>query len=87
MQLSRRDMVSVQRIAAMHARRSPEFLRGALVEVGASLAESAIPVSYYDETAFIELIVDHSSRGRVLRKYSRCVDDKRGRYLANRSGG
>lgn len=61
--LSRRDMVSVQRIAAMHARRSPEFLRGALVEVGASLAESAIPVSDDDETAFIELIVDHSSRG------------------------
>ena len=61
--LSRRDMISVQRIASVHARRSPEFLRCALVEVGASLAESAIPVRDDDETAFVELIIDHSSGG------------------------
>ena len=71
----------------MHARRSPEFLRGALVEVGASLAESAIPVSDDDENRVYRAHRGSLEQGRVLRKYSRCVDDKRGRYLANRSGG
>ena len=58
--LSRRDAVSMLRVASKVAKLSPDFLRSALSELGKLLAETVVPLDTKDEVAFMNIIADTS---------------------------
>jgi hypothetical protein len=71
--LSPRELVRVQRTAAALALRPPEFLRGALHQIGASVAESVVPLDAWDEGALKDIVECENSkdgnRFHSLRQY------------------